>query len=107
MDQRPTNIGHQLRELRVSRGVSTTTVAQATGITPGHVSALETGRSTNPTIGVLRLLAAYYDIPVSDLLQEEASSFSAEAIQLAREFDQMLPERRQALRQISKSLLTV
>jgi transcriptional regulator with XRE-family HTH domain len=63
-------LGEKLRQLRLERGHSLTRVADATGISSSFLSLVETGRS-DLTVARLVRLAAYYGVPVTDLLPED------------------------------------
>jgi DNA-binding transcriptional MerR regulator len=62
------SIGPRLRKLRVLRGKSLSSVAEAVGVSEGFLSNLE--RSQNgASIAILRKLARYYRLNLSDLVQ--------------------------------------
>ena len=67
-DLAPT-VGHNLRRLRVKRGLSLDRLAQASGVSRGMLGQIEQGKSA-PTINVLWKIARALNIPFSALIQE-------------------------------------
>ncbi|MEE4493459.1 helix-turn-helix domain-containing protein [Streptomyces sp. BE230] len=62
-------VAPRLRELRRSRGLTLETAAQRAGLSPAHLSRLETGRR-QPSLPMLLGLARIYGTTVSELLGE-------------------------------------
>ena len=58
-----------LRTLRRAKGWSQTRLARESGVSQTYISDLEAGRS-NPTVPVLKRLAAALGVRVSDLIEE-------------------------------------
>lgn len=63
-----TEIGMRLRELREGLGKSMRQVQEATEISSGHLSLIETGQVKNPSPTVLHRLAEYYEADPEDFL---------------------------------------
>jgi transcriptional regulator with XRE-family HTH domain len=61
----PPSIGPRLRKLRLARGVSLATVANAVNVSVGFLSNLERSQ-TGASISVLHRLAGYYDLNILD-----------------------------------------
>jgi DNA-binding XRE family transcriptional regulator len=59
-----------LRVWREHRGMTAAQVAAATGITPAHVSKIESGKG-DPSVGVLRRLAKVLAVSLEDLVGSE------------------------------------
>ena len=100
-------LASRLKRIRERAGCSTYAVAEATGINPSHLSAIENGRAKNPTIHLLAKLAAFYDLSISDLVGDPkvARGMSAAANHLAVQFDQRLsPSAQKALAKIADEL---
>lgn len=57
-----TPFGQAMRELRERRGVTQRALAQAIGVTPAYLSALEHGRRGRPTFELLQRIAGYFNI---------------------------------------------
>ncbi|MFJ1847757.1 helix-turn-helix domain-containing protein [Streptomyces sp. NPDC088146] len=62
-------VAPRLRDLRRSRGLTLETAAQRAGLSPAHLSRLETGRR-QPSLPMLLGLARIYGTTVSELLGE-------------------------------------
>lgn len=60
-------VGHRLRQIRESRGLTLTGVAATTGISKSTLSRLETGQR-RPTLELLLPLADAYRVPLDDLV---------------------------------------
>ncbi|MND30609.1 anaerobic benzoate catabolism transcriptional regulator [compost metagenome] len=57
-----TPFGQAMRELRRRRGVTQRALAQAIGVTPAYLSALEHGHRGRPTFELLQRIAGYFNI---------------------------------------------
>jgi transcriptional regulator with XRE-family HTH domain len=57
-----TPFGRAMRELREQRGVTQSALAQAIGVSPAYLSALEHGRRGKPTFELLQRIAGYFNI---------------------------------------------
>jgi transcriptional regulator with XRE-family HTH domain len=57
-----TPFGHALRELRRRKRVTQRVLAEAIGVTPAYLSALEHGRRGRPTFELLQRIAGYFSI---------------------------------------------
>lgn len=66
-------VGQRIRDLRVERGLSLSSLAAAAGIGKGSLSELETG-SRNPTLSTLYALAGPLGVPLAALLLERVGS---------------------------------
>lgn len=64
----------KLKELRMQSGQSLQQVADAVGASKAHVWQLETGKSKNPTIGMLASLADNFHVSVAFLIGETPGS---------------------------------
>ena len=63
-------IGDRLKELRLKKGQSLQQVADAIGASKAHVWEMESNRSKNPSIELLRKLAAHFDTTVAYMIEE-------------------------------------
>ncbi len=72
------DIGRQLRELRVERGLSLSELARRAKVGKGSLSEIETGKR-NPTIETLYALCAPLDVPLTALVGEAPGVHSAAA----------------------------
>ncbi|MBP1847185.1 transcriptional regulator with XRE-family HTH domain [Rhizobium petrolearium] len=57
-----TPFGQALRELRRRKGVTQRDLAEAIGVTPAYLSALEHGRRGRPTFELLQRIAGYFNV---------------------------------------------
>ncbi|SFB54510.1 Transcriptional regulator, contains XRE-family HTH domain [Rhizobium sp. NFR07] len=57
-----TPFGMAMRTLRQRKGVTQRALAQAIGVTPAYLSALEHGRRGRPTFELLQRIAGYFNI---------------------------------------------
>lgn len=57
-----TPFGEAMRELRQRKGVTQRALAQAIGVTPAYLSALEHGHRGRPTFELLQRIAGYFNI---------------------------------------------
>jgi transcriptional regulator with XRE-family HTH domain len=62
----------RLRYLRLRRHASLEDVARAIGTSSAHLSSIETGKIDNPGYKILLALAAFYRLPIGELLGEPA-----------------------------------
>lgn len=60
-------LAERLRELRAEKKVSLQAVADAIGISKPHVWELEKGKTKNPSLDLLKQLAAFYDVSLDHL----------------------------------------
>ncbi len=63
-------LGSRLKELRLRNGESLQKVADAVGASKAHIWELETGKSQNPSLELLKNLAEHFEITVSSLIGE-------------------------------------
>ncbi|MGH9430324.1 MAG: cupin domain-containing protein, partial [Terriglobia bacterium] len=68
-----TSPGRRLRNLRSRRGLSLATVARATGVSVGFLSALERSQ-THASVSTLRKLARFYNLGVLDFFNPSTSN---------------------------------
>lgn len=68
-----TSPGRRLRKLRMHRGLSLATVARATGISVGFLSAVERSQ-TSASVATLRKLARFYNLSVLDFFNPSATN---------------------------------
>lgn len=61
------SLGARLKELRLDRGVSLQTVADAVEVSKPHIWELERGTSKNPSLDLLKKLSVYYSVSLDYL----------------------------------------
>jgi transcriptional regulator with XRE-family HTH domain len=57
-----TPFGEALRQLRAKKGVTQRQLAEAIGVTPAYLSALEHGKRGRPTFELLQRITGYFNI---------------------------------------------
>ena len=79
-------IGQTIRVLRTARGTSQGALARYLKVTPGYLSLVEQDKR-EPSLGVLKRVAKYFEIPVGFLMLGETSlnSISSDHRRLIRE----------------------
>lgn len=85
-------IGARIKTARIGKGLSQTDVADKIGLTPSHISKLESGKRVLSQSKMLEL-ARLLDVPVSTILGDTAMELEPEAMQLARRFQALPPEK--------------
>lgn len=72
--------GDRLKELRLRKGQSLQQVAYAIEASKAHVWELESNRSKNPSLDLIRKLADHFDTSVSYLIEEGDTTNAAEFV---------------------------
>jgi transcriptional regulator with XRE-family HTH domain len=93
VSERNTALGRRLRLLRKQSGLTSQEVANAVGMTQGHLCAIERGQTGNPRLNILKGLADYYGLTVSELVGEHVEAKPSVRGDLIRQwFVEDLPE---------------
>ena len=99
------SLAAKLKRLRQGKGQSLQKVADAVGVSKAHIWELETGKSVNPGLDLLRKLAKHFKVTVAFLSDEQTSPQDAAALQFFREFDGELSDKDwEALRTVAERL---
>jgi transcriptional regulator with XRE-family HTH domain len=100
------SLAAKLRELRLRKSKSLQQVADDVGASKAHIWDLETGKSTNPSIDLLKNLSRCFDVTVADLIGEnpEADSQDSEVVAMYRDLKELTPADREALRGLMEHL---
>lgn len=69
-------LGRYVRLLRQNRGLTLRTVASAVKTTHSGLSKLERGDIQNPPLRIIIAIAAYFQVPVGELLEDAITSSS-------------------------------
>ena len=72
-------IGERLKALRISSGESLQQVADAIGASKAHIWELESNKSKNPSLDLLRKIATHFETTVSYLIDEKEGGEKADA----------------------------
>jgi transcriptional regulator with XRE-family HTH domain len=75
--QETIRLGKRIKTQREECGFSLNALAETTGISKGYLSQLERGEASNPSVEVLRKIAAGLGVSVSRLLGEEEATDAA------------------------------
>jgi transcriptional regulator with XRE-family HTH domain len=67
-------LADRIKELRMKKKMSLQDVANAVGVSKAHVWDLETGRSKNPSIDLLKKMANCFGVGVADLIEENPAT---------------------------------
>lgn len=99
------SFSNRIKELRLKKGASLQDMADAIGISKAHLWDLESNRSKNPSMELLKSLSAYFNVSISSLVGEEpVSDASGEAKAMFRQLNELKPEDRQLLDSLLKQL---
>jgi len=93
-----TELGQRLRSLRKQRSLTSQEVADAVGTTQSHLCAIERARTASPRFKLLRALAEYFEMSISELVgdaREPSTNYEAQQISYWYEHD--LPESAQRI----------
>src|SRR5215204_7031424 len=77
--------GARIAELRRSRQESLQDVADAVGVTKTHIWELERGRTSNPSLTVIKGIADHFNVSIASLVDEDLNAAGADQ-ELARMF---------------------
>lgn len=95
------SIGSKLRELRTRNRESLQQLADAVGASKAHIWELETEKSTNPSVDLLKKIAAHFAVPVSTLLEEQQTR---DALIFGREFEGLSDKDKELLWQMAERI---
>lgn len=77
------SIGARIKQLRIRNGELLQQVADAVGASKPHIWELESNRTANPSLDLLKRLAQHFNVPISYLLEERAD---VDALIFGRQF---------------------
>ncbi|WP_296710710.1 helix-turn-helix transcriptional regulator [Rhodoblastus sp.] len=95
------SLGSKLRELRTRKRESLQQLADAVGASKAHIWELETEKSTNPSLELLKKIAAHFTIQVSTLLEEQETR---DALIFGREFEGLTDDDKKLLWQMAERI---
>ena len=99
------SIGSRIKTLRMKKGVSLQVMADALDISKAHLWDLESGRSSNPSVDLLKNMSSYLGVSVSSLVGEEPlADAPADAKAMFRQLNELKPEDRLLLDSLLKTL---
>jgi transcriptional regulator with XRE-family HTH domain len=99
-------IGSKIRELRTRKKVSLQELANAVQASKAHVWDIERGESKNPSLELLKRIADYFKVSMSDLVEENpnAEGEPEELIALYRGLKDLDPQDRETVSVLMKRL---
>ena len=99
------SLASKLKKLREKSRQSLQQVADGVGISKVHVWELEKGTSANPSMEIIKGLAAHFGVPVAYFSDDSIEPEEAAALNFFREFDGKLSEKDwEALRGVAEAL---
>ena len=87
------SLATKLKDLRLRSGQSLQQVGDAVSVSKAHIWEMESGRSKNPGMELLKKLAAHFQVTVNFLVDEDAKPTDASSLQFFREFGGTLSEK--------------
>ncbi|WP_448659197.1 helix-turn-helix domain-containing protein [Sphingomonas sp. CJ99] len=95
----------KLKDLRTRARQSLQQVADGVGVSKAHIWELETGKSRNPGIELVRKLAEHFSVTIAFLTSDEGEQGEdPAALQFFRDFDGLSDRDWDALRSIAERL---
>ncbi len=83
----------QLKTFRMKKGLSLQVLADAVGISKAHLWDMESGRSANPSMDLLKKLSEQLNVSISVLVGEEPSADTPETYKaMFRSLQDLKPE---------------
>lgn len=83
------SIGARLKELRFKKGQSLQQVAEAVGASKAHIWELETGKSQNPSLDLLKRLAEHFGVTVANLVGESLDDGEEQLLKMHRDLKKL------------------
>ena len=96
-------LGSTLKDLRVRKGESLQQVAEAVGASKPHIWELEAEKSKNPSLDLLTKIAKHFNVPISYLLDDSAST---DTMIFGREFKDVTEEDKKLFWQMAEKMLS-
>lgn len=101
-------LGSKIKELRFRNGKSLQQVADSVGASKAHIWELETGKSRNPSLALIRRLAEHFEVTVASLIGElpgDAEDLDAEdLLVMYRDLKGLSEEDRETIKLLIKGL---
>jgi len=99
-------IGPKIKELRTRQNVSLQQLADAVKASKAHIWDIERGESQNPSLELLKRIADFFQVSISDLVEENphATGEPEELIALYRGLKDLTPQDRETLRLLMQRL---
>jgi transcriptional regulator with XRE-family HTH domain len=96
----------RLKELRLKKGESLQDLADAVKASKAHIWELETGKSSNPSMELVRKLADHFEVAVATLIGEdpESSEEDSELVAMFRDLKMVTESDRELLKSLLKTM---
>lgn len=96
------SLAEKLKKLRIARGKSLQELADDVESSKAHIWDLETGRSKNPSIDLLKNLAKALKVSVADLVGENPTGDNEDPhiVAMYRELKELSPEDREVIQTV-------
>lgn len=98
------SLASKLKDLRIRSGQSLQQVADGVGVSKAHIWELESGKSTNPGVELLRRLAEHFKVTVGFLAGDAQMTDDSAALQFFREVEGLSEGDLKALREMAARL---
>lgn len=82
-------IGKRVKQLRLSKGLSLSELAERAGVAKSYLSTIERDIQSNPSIQFLEKIAAVLHVPVDSLIQQKSG---LEESSLDQEWERLVQE---------------
>lgn len=98
----------KLKKLRLKKGKSLQDVASAIGVSKSHIWGLENGKTKNPSCELLKKLADFFDLPVSNLIGENpnAPDEDPKLVKIYRNLKELSEDDRETIKLLIEGLIT-
>ena len=77
-------IGERIREIRLARGLSITSLSQQAGVAKSYISRIERGLQRNPSMDFIAKVAVVLETDLLDLIATEESGIDQEWLDMVR-----------------------
>jgi transcriptional regulator with XRE-family HTH domain len=98
-------LGAKLKKLRMSKGKSLQQVADAVEASKAHIWQLEIGKSSNPSLDLIRRLADYFEVSVAFLVGENLDSENDNLTVMFRDLKKLEERDRETVNVLIKDML--
>ncbi|MEG6507906.1 helix-turn-helix transcriptional regulator [Methyloligella sp. 2.7D] len=100
------SLSTKLKELRIKNNLSLQELADSVGASKAHIWELETGRSKNPSVDLVRRISERFKITVSELLGEspQGTEEDQDIVAMYRELKELEEVDRETIRLLMERL---
>lgn len=98
------SLSDKLLKLRQDSNQSLQDVASSTGASRAHIWDVETGRTKNPSLDLVRRLADHFKVSVAWLVGEIPDEYAESSTALYRSLQELSPQNRQHIQAIIDSM---